>query len=194
MGEEGSIILDRPISEHTEYPERLEEELERTKEKYEITKEELKKERTIREYYESLLLKYPPKEEKEDFKKIEAVSPYELWEKGLTGYGAEEEIGIKVPIARDVFAILNELAQRKNTPLPTFKSKTSQLQELSHQYILVDRCTKFVFAPIAALSFALGLAFYLYANVGMAVGLIGIGITSLLLTIVFSITKSALKG
>ena len=187
MGEEGSVVLDKPIYEHPEYLEILEGELEKTK-------EELEKERTIRKHYESLLLKYPLKEEKKESKKLENVFPYVLWEKGLTEYGAEEEIGIKVPIARDVFAILNELAQRKNTPLPLFELKPSTLQELSPQYLLVDRCTKFVFAPIAALSFALGLAFYLYANVGMAVGLIGIGITSLLLTVVFSITKSALKG
>ncbi len=62
------------------------------------------------------------------------------------------------------------------------------------QYIFVDRCTKFVFAPITALAFTLGLIFYLSTNIGMAVGFAGIGITSLLLTIVFSITKSALKG
>lgn len=186
MGEEGSVVLDKPIYEHPEYLEILEEELEKTK-------EELEKERTIRKHYESLLLKYPLKEEEKKSKKLENVFPYVLWEKGLTEYGAEEEIGIKVPIARDVFAILNELAQRKNTPLPTFKSKTSQLQHLSHQYLLVDRCTKFVFAPITALTFVLSSIFYFYANIGMAVGFAGIGITSLLLTIVFSVTKSALK-
>ena len=190
MREESSVVLNRSIGEprlEITYLATVEEELQKTK-------EELEKERTIRKHYEYLLLKYPPKEEKE-FKKIETVFPYKLWEKGITGYGAEEEeIGIKVPIARDVFAIFDELKQRENTLVSLFGLKTSQLQELSPQYLLVDRCTKFVFAPIAALSFALGLAFYLYANVGMAVGLIGIGITSLLLTIVFSVTKSALKG
>lgn len=131
MGEEGSIILDRLISEHPEYSERLEEELERTKEKYEITKEELKKERTIRKYYESLLLKYPPKEEKEEFKKIEAVFPYELWEKGLTGYSAEEEErGILKPIARvdrDMFASYPRLAQQ-----PTVESKKGIFESNLH--------------------------------------------------------------
>ncbi len=125
--------MDRPISEHAEYSERLEEKLERTKEKYELTKEELKKERTIRGYYESLLLKYPPKEEKEEFKKIEAVFPYESWEKGVTRYGAEEEErGILKPIARvdrgmfassDFFAIHGVL-QRQNVKSKV-KSSTS---------------------------------------------------------------------
>ena len=91
------------------------------------------------------------------------------------------------------YSDINKFAQHP-TPISKFETKINSLQHLSPQYLLVDRCTKFVFAPIAALSFALGLAFYLYANVGMAVGLIGIGITSLLLTIVFSVTKSALKG
>jgi len=63
----------------------------------------------------------------------------------------------------------------------------------SPQYMLVDRCTKYVFAPITALAFTLGLISYLSANIGMTVGLAGIGITSLLLTIVFSVTKTALK-
>ena len=111
----------------------------------------------------------------------------------------EKGVRIKTPIAgvdRDIYSLLpTMLHDREHMQWPReLEPKTSLLQDLSPQYLLVDRCTKFVFAPIAALSFALGLAFYLYANVGMAVGLIGIGITSLLLTIVFSITKSALKG
>ena len=73
------------------------------------------------------------------------------------------------------------------------EARTGMLQELPPQYILVNRCTKFVFAPITALAFTLSLIFYLYANIGMAVSLIGIGITSLLLTILFTVTKSALK-
>ena len=73
------------------------------------------------------------------------------------------------------------------------EAKANILQELSPQYVLVDRCTKFVFAPITALAFVLSVIFYLSANIGMAVGLVGIGITSLLLTTVFSVTKSSLK-
>ena len=81
-----------------------------------------------------------------------------------------------------------------HTPfLHGLEPKTSLLQHLSPQYMLVDRCTKFVFAPITALTFVLSPIFYFYANIGMAVGFAGIGITSLLLTIVFSVTKSALK-
>ena len=137
----------------------------------------------------------PPKEGKRKFKKVEDVFPYELRGKGFTRYGAEDikvKVGIVVPIegvGRDIYSLLLSalLHDREHVQWP-------REHDLSPQYILVDRCTKFVFAPIAALSFALGLAFYLYANVGMAVGLIGIGITSLLLTIVFSVTKSALKG
>ena len=73
------------------------------------------------------------------------------------------------------------------------RSKTLTLDKIPPQYMLVDRCTKLVFAPITAFAFVLGVVFYLSANMGMAVGLAGIGITSLLLTIVFSVTKIALK-
>lgn len=98
----------------------------------------------------------------------------------------------KSPLWLIEHSALDKLAQQP-TPVSTFETKINSLQELSSQYILVDRCTKFVFAPITALSFSLGIIFYLYANISMAVGLVGIGITSLLLTIVFSVTKSALK-
>ncbi|MBA7512442.1 hypothetical protein ES705_04447 [subsurface metagenome] len=87
---------------------------------------------------------------------------------------------------------LDKLAQQ-STQISKFETKINSLQDLSPQYLLVDRCTKYGFAPITAFAFVSGLVFYLSANIGMAIGLVGIGITSLLLTIVFSVTKSALK-
>jgi hypothetical protein len=175
----------------------------KTEEELKRARKELKKENTLRKYlesrYELLLAEYPSKEEVRKFE-IEIVFP-ESWERGFIEYGTEEkEEEVTIPIAgvnRNIFAFpdvfaIPELSHRLVQRVKP-EAKTSTLQELSPQYMLVDRCTKFVFAPIAALSFALGLVFYLYANVGMAVGLVGIGITSLLLTIVFSITKSSLK-
>ena len=63
----------------------------------------------------------------------------------------------------------------------------------STKYVVVDQCVKFIFLPITASTFILSLIFYLCADIGIAIGLGGIGITSLLLAIVFSVTKSALK-
>ena len=196
MGEESSVALNRSIDEprlEITYLAAVEEDLQKTK-------KELERERTIREHYESVLLKYPVKEEKGEFKKVENVFPYELWGKGFTRYGAEEKkMGIVVPIAgvdRDIYSLLLSalLHDREHAQWPQeLEPETSLLQDLSPQYLLVDRCTKFVFAPITALAFVLSSIFYFYANIGMAIGLVGIGITSLLLTIVFSITKSALK-
>ena len=144
MREESSVVLNRSIGEprlEITYLAAVEEELQKTKKK-------LERERTIREYYESVLLKYPVKEEKGEFKKIETVFPYELWEKGLTGYGAEEEeMEILKPIARvdrgmfassDFFAI-PEVLQRQNveskvklsTSLQTIFSTTLKSQSLT---------------------------------------------------------------
>ena len=144
MREESSVVLNRSIGEprlEITYLAAVEEELQKTKKK-------LERERTIREYYESVLLKYPVKEEKGEFKKIETVFPYELWEKGLTGYGAEEEeMEILKPIARvdrgmfassDFFAIPDVL-QRQNveskvklsTSLQTIFSTTLKSQSLT---------------------------------------------------------------
>ncbi len=199
MREESSdVFMDMSIDKPRfgiAYEEMVEEELKKKN-------DELEEKNRIIKWYESIFKeKYLPKVEKGKLKKVENVFYYELMGKGFTRYGAEEKkIGIVEPIAgvdKDIYSLLLSalLHDREHVQWPKeLEPETSLPQHLSPQYLLVDRCTKFVFAPIAALSFALGLAFYLYANVGMAVGLVGIGITSLLLTIVFSITKSALKG
>jgi len=88
MGEESSVVFEgfsyNPLK-HLQITE-----LEIVKEESRKTKEKLEKEKTIRNY-ESLLPKYPPKEEKKEFKKTENVLPYELWKGGFTDYGADEE-------------------------------------------------------------------------------------------------------
>ena len=144
MREESSVVLNRSIGEprlEITYLAAVEEELQKTKKK-------LERERTIREYYESVLLKYPVKEEKGEFKKIETVFPYELWEKGLTGYGAEEEeMEILKPIARvdrgmfasSYFFAIPKVLQRQNveskvklsTSLQTIFSTTLKSQSLT---------------------------------------------------------------
>jgi len=132
-------------------------------------------------------VKYAPEEVQASF--------ISLWEHSVE----EKGLRIKMSIAgvdRNINILFRHpmLHDLGHTPfLQGLEPKTSLLQHLSPQYMLVDRCTKFVFAPITALTFMLSLIFYFYANIGMAVGFAGIGITSLLLTIVFSVTKSALK-
>jgi len=113
MREESSVALNRLIDEPhfgITYLEEVEEELQKTK-------KELERERTIREHYESVLLKYPVKEEKEEFKRVENVFPYVLWGEGFTRYGAGEKgMMIHMPIAdigRDVFAFPDVFAVPK---------------------------------------------------------------------------------
>ena len=132
-------------------------------------------------------VKYAPEEVQASF--------ISLWEHSVE----EKGLRIKMSIAgvdRNINTLFRHpmLHDLGHTPFQHgLEPKTSLLQHLSPQYMLVDRCTKFVFAPITALTFVLSPIFYFYANIGMAVGFAGIGITSLLLTIVFSVTKSALK-
>ena len=144
MGEESSVALNRSIDEprlEITYLAAVEEDLQKTK-------KELERERTIREHYESVLLKYPVKEEQGGFKKVENVFPYELWGKGFARYGAEEkERGIVVPIAgvdKDIFAssyffAIPKVLQRQNveskvklsTSLQTIFSTTLKSQSLT---------------------------------------------------------------
>jgi len=157
------------------------------KEKEEI-EEKLREEKIRRAYFKSFspLVKYGEKKAEINF-----FIP-------LRKYNIGKEIEIKMPLA-GVDTIYSSLPPAmlhdiEHTQFPQEQeAKANILQELSPQYVLVDRCTKFVFAPITALAFVLSVIFYLSANIGMAVGLVGIGITSLLLTTVFSVTKSSLK-
>ena len=171
---------------------------EKVKDKYIKPRKEIKKskekleEANIRsaspKYYKHFPSKRRPMQE------VQAIF-ISLWAHSVEEKGLRKKMSI-AGVDRNIntlfrYPMLHDLG---HTPfLHGLEPKTSLLQHLSPQYMLVDRCTKFVFAPITALTFVLSPIFYFYANIGMAVGFAGIGITSLLLTIVFSVTKSALK-
>jgi len=106
MREESSVALNRLIDEPhfgITYLEAVEEELQKTK-------KELERERTIREHYESVLLKYPVKEEKEEFKII--IFP-ELWKREFIKYRAEEkeEIKTQTKVGGAGVTLLDKMAQ-----------------------------------------------------------------------------------
>ena len=181
---------------------------EKVKDKYIKPRKEIKKskekleEANIRSGFLEYYKHFPSKRRSMEFPYYFKYAPEEvqaifisLWKHSVE----EKGIRIKTSIAgvdRNINTLFMPpmLHDLGHTPfLHGLEPKASLLQHLSPQYMLVDRCTKFVFAPITALTFVLSPIFYFYANIGMAVGFAGIGITSLLLTIVFSVTKSALK-
>jgi len=172
MGEEGPVVLAKQIYGHPGYLGRLGGALEKKK-------EELRKARTISEHYESLLLKYPPKEDKEKIKKIETVFPYKLWEKGLTGYGAEEkETVISIPITgvgRDVFAILDELAQQPLLKSETKIQQTSQFLRSNLDHIVgLAACSIITTIAVALLPFPANIVLLISGLLVIASGIISI--------------------
>ena len=198
MGEESSVVLAKPIYEHPEYLERLEEALKETKARYEKTKEELKKEITLRKYlesrYKALLAEYPSKREKKKIIKIGISLPFELWEKEFTGYGAgEKKMGIVVPIAgvergmfasSDFFAI-PELLQRQ-------KVKSKVKSSTSLQNIFSTTLKSQSLTATASVTTIISLFALYYGFLRGYWALVGIGIMSLVVVFI-DLWKASLR-
>lgn len=182
--EEDSTVCERSIYEHPEYLGRLSERIESVAKRVEEMEERLKwykgaKEKT-KEKNESLLPKYPLKEEKKEIIKIETVLPLELWEKRLTGYGAEEkERRIIMPIAevgRDVFAFSEVLQHQK------IKSKVKS--SISLQNIISTTLKSQSLTATASVTTIISLFALYYGFLRGYWALVGIGIMSLVVVFI----------
>lgn len=190
MREESSVALNRLIDEPhfgITYLEEVEEELQKTK-------KELERERTIREHYESVLLKYPVKEEKEGFKRVENVFPYVLWGEGFTRYGAGEKgMMIHMPIAdigRDVFAFPDVFAIPEVLQHQTVKSKVKSSTSLQTIFSTTLKSQSLTATASVATIISLFALYYGFLRGYWA--LVGIGIMSLVVVFI-DLWKASLR-